>query len=113
MNLTRTALAVSCLLAATSAPALADQMTAADIRKLAPGTYHVSVADSVKATVILKTNGSLSLTTDKGEKDTGRWNISGDKFCVVFKHLLDRKQHCSPLTREGNLLRGDGLTARQ
>ena len=109
----KSAIAIFGSLVAFSSVAVADTMSAAEIRKLAPGTYHVSVADSVKAVVVLKTNGSLTLTTDKGEKDTGRWSVSGDKFCVVFKHLLDHKQHCSPMTRDGNLLRGDGLTAHQ
>ena len=97
---------------AVAGQALADPMSAAEIKKLAPGTYNVSVADSLKALVVLKAGGGISVTTDKGEKDAGRWTVSGTKACIVFKHLLNHKPYCSTLTRDGNMLRGDGFTIR-
>ncbi len=90
-----------------------DSLTAAEIRKLVPGTYHVSVADSVSATAIFTKGGGISVTTNKGENDTGRWSLSGNKMCVVFKHLLDHKANCSALTVEGKAIHGNGFTARR
>ncbi len=92
--------------------AWADPMSAAEIKKLAPGTYNVSVADSVKARVVLTAKGGISVTTDKGEKDSGHWSILGTRACVIFKHLLNHKPYCSTLTRDGSMLRGDGFTIR-
>jgi len=94
-------------------PAWADPLSAADIRKLAPATYRVSVADSVKATVILKSGGGISVATNKGERDTGRWSVAGDKICVQFRHLLDHKPHCSYLRTENGVVHGDGFSARR
>jgi hypothetical protein len=92
--------------------AWAEPMSAAEIKKLAPGTYNVSVADSVKASVVLSAKGGISVATNKGEKDTGRWWLQGTKACVLFKHLLNHKPYCSTLTRDGSMLRGDGFTIR-
>ena len=90
-----------------------DRLTAAEIRKLMPGTFSVGVADSVSAIAVLSAGGGISINTNKGEKDTGRWSISGDKICVKFKHLLDRQTKCSSLTNDGGAIRGNGFTARR
>jgi hypothetical protein len=92
--------------------AWAEAMSAADIKKLSPGSYNVSVADSVKARVVLTAKGGISVATDKGEKDSGKWWLAGQKACVQFKKLLDHKPYCSTLTRDGSMLRGDGFTIR-
>jgi hypothetical protein len=105
-------LATAALSGVFAGHAWADPLSAADIKKLAPGTYNVSVADSVKALVVLKAGGGISVSTNKGEKDTGHWTVSGTKACVLFKHLLNHKPYCSTLTRDGNMLRGDGFTIR-
>ncbi len=93
--------------------AQADTMGAAELRKLAPGTFHVSVANKVKLTVVLKANGAVSGTTDKGDHDTGRWSIRGDKFCVVFKRWLDHKLQCESLIDEGYQWRGSVFTIKR
>ena len=93
--------------------AVADTLSAAELRKLAPGKYHVSVADNVKLEVRLSAGGGISATTDKGDHDTGRWSIVNDKLCVTFKRWLDRQRHCQDLTAEGSILRGNGFTIRR
>jgi hypothetical protein len=98
--------------AATTARA-GDPLSAAEIKKIARGTYSVSVADSVKATAKLTPGGGISVTTSKGEHDTGRWSISGNKICVQFKHLLDHKPNCSALTNENGIIHGNGFSARR
>ncbi len=90
-----------------------DTLTATQIRKTLPGSYNVSVADSVSAVAVISPGGGISVVTNKGEKDTGRWTISGNKVCVQFKHLLDHKNNCSALTDEGWAIRGNGFTARR
>jgi hypothetical protein len=91
----------------------ADKLTAAEIRKLLTGTYHVSVADSVTAIAVFAPGGGISVVTNKGEKDTGRWSFSGNKVCVQFKRLLDHKSNCSSLVNDGGAIRGNGFTARR
>ena len=90
-----------------------EKLAASEIRKIVPGTYNVSVADSVSAVAVLTAGGSISIVTNKGEKDSGRWSISGNKICVKFKHLLDRQFQCSSLTLDGPAIRGNGFTARR
>ena len=101
--------AAACIASATAA----DKLTAAQIRKLLNGTYHVSVADSVTAVAVFTAGGGISVVTNKGEKDTGRWSFSGNKICVQFKHLLDHKNSCSSLMSDGGAIRGNGFTARR
>jgi hypothetical protein len=107
-------LSVLCLAYACIAPATAaDKLTASEIRKLLTGTYHVSVADSVSAIAVFTPGGGISVVTNKGEKDTGRWSFAGNKICVQFKHLLDHKNSCSSLVNDGGAIRGNGFTARR
>ena len=91
----------------------AEKLTAAEIRKLLIGTYHVSVADSVTAIAVFSPGGAISVVTNKGEKDTGRWSFSGNKVCVQFKRLLDHRNNCSSLMSDGDAIRGNGFTARR
>ena len=102
-------IACACIASATAA----DKLTAAEIRKLLTGTYHVSVADSVSAIAVFTSGNGISVATNKGEKDTGRWSISGNKVCVQFKHMLDHKNSCSSLVNDGGAIRGNGFTARR
>jgi hypothetical protein len=107
-------LALLCVGYASIAPgSAADKLTAAEIRKLLTGTYRVSVADSVSAIAVFTSGGGISVVTNKGEKDTGRWSFSGNKVCVQFKHLLDHKSNCSSLINDGGAIRGNGFTARR
>jgi hypothetical protein len=91
----------------------ADKLTAAEIRKLLTGSYNISLADSVSAVAVFTSGGGISVTTNKGEKDTGRWSFSGNKVCVQFKHLLDHKINCSSLVNDDGAIRGNGFTARR
>ena len=98
------------VLAAGSAQA--DTMEGSEIRKLFPGTYHVSVADNLSLTVVFTKGGGVSAVTNKGDKDSGRWSVSGDKLCVVFRRWLDHNTHCSKLTETASGIHGDGFTVR-
>ena len=111
-NVTFRAALFAITLAATNS-AKADTMSSAELRKLVPGRYHVSVADNVKIDVRLARGGAISATTDKGDHDTGRWSIVNDKMCVIFKRWLDHQKHCQDITAEGNILRGNGFTIRR
>jgi hypothetical protein len=114
MKSTLKLLCLTCLVPSFVASAYAaDKLTAAEIRKLLTGTYHVSVADSVTAIAVFSPGGGISVVTNKGEKDTGRWSFSGNKVCVQFKHLLDHKSNCSSLVNDGGAIRGNGFTARR
>jgi hypothetical protein len=107
-------LSVACLVQTCSGSVYAgDKLTLVEIRKLLTGTYHVSVADSVTAIAVFTPGGKISVVTNKGERDTGRWSFSGNKICVQFKHLLDHKSNCSSLVNDGGAIRGNGFTARR
>jgi hypothetical protein len=85
-------------------------MTAAEVQQLAPGHYHV-VAPGVTIEVDLGLGGKISVVTDKGEKDKGHWHLNGDRFCVKFNKLLDRKENCELLNRAGDEIKGNVLSA--
>ncbi|MEO9168163.1 MAG: hypothetical protein ABI230_07160 [Aestuariivirga sp.] len=85
-------------------------MTGAEVLQLAPAHYHV-VAPGVTIEVDLGLKGKISVVTDKGEKDKGRWHLNGDRFCVKFTKLLDRQEHCELLNRAGDQIKGNVLTA--
>ena len=85
-------------------------MTAAEVLQLVPGHYHV-VAPGVTIEVNLGKGGAISIVTDKGEKDRGHWHLNGDRFCVKFNKMLDRKENCELLSRDGNQIKGNVLTA--
>ncbi len=95
-----------------SRSAHAETMEGSDIRKLFPGTYRVSVADSLSLTLTFATAGGVSGITNKGDRDTGRWRVSGDRLCIVFKRWLDHNTHCSKLTETASGIHGDGFTVR-
>ena len=86
------------------------QLTPAELKKLAPGNYHV-VAGPISINVKLAKGGAISGVTDKGDKDSGRWSISGDRMCVKFKNWLDHQQKCDGLTQVGNELKGSAFSA--
>lgn len=93
--------------------ALADGgLSAAEIRKLIPGRYHAEAAPGVSVDVTLSAGGAISGVSNKGDKDSGRWSISGDKICVVFKHWLDHQKHCSGLSHENGQIKGEGFYAK-
>ncbi len=96
---------------ALAGPVKADGvLTAAELKKLVPGNYHV-VAGPISIAVKLAKGGVISGATDQGDKDTGRWHISGDRMCVKFKKWLDHQQKCEGLTQAGNELKGSAFSA--
>ena len=85
-------------------------MTGAEVQQLAPGHYHV-VAPGVTIEVDLGLHGKISVVTSKGERDKGHWRLEGDRFCVKFTKLLDRKENCELLSRAGDEIKGNVLSA--
>ena len=88
-------------------PALADELTAADIKTTVSGkTVHVShSAGSVP--IYFRANGTMrgtvtGLATLSGPKtDSGRWWVSGSKLCQKWSKWLKGKTHCVSLRRKG------------
>jgi hypothetical protein len=87
-------------------------LTADELKKLIPGRYHAEAAPGVTVDVTLSKGGAISGVTNKGDKDSGRWSIAGDKICVLFKHWLDHQKHCSSLSHENGQLKGEGFYAK-
>jgi hypothetical protein len=110
----KTSLATALVFCALSTQAtLAEPLSAQDIRKLAPGQYHVNIMGLVKMTVALRTNGSISGKTSKGKRDTGSWSVQGEKFCVTWNRWLKAKRRCSALTGANGSYSGSGFSLRR
>ena len=88
-------------------------LSGSDIRKLFPGTFHVEVAPTVSLEVIVSNGGRISGTTNKGDHDSGRWRVVGDKICVTFKRWLDHHERCSGLAYVNAQIKGEGFYAKR
>ena len=88
-------------------------LSASDIRKLFPGSFYVEVAPTVNLEVTFSGGGKVSGTTNKGDRDSGRWRLVGNKMCVTFKRWLDHKERCSGLANANAQIKGDGFYAKR
>lgn len=88
-------------------------LAAADIRKLFPGSFYVEVAPTVNLEVTFSGRGKVSGTTNKGDQDSGRWRLVGDKICVTFKRWLDHHERCSSLAFANAQIKGNGFYAKR
>jgi hypothetical protein len=112
MNL-KALVAASVLVAASSLSASAGQLTPAQLRGLAPGTYAVSVYGLVNMTISMRSGGGLSGTTSKSKRDNGVWTVQGQKFCVRWNKWLKGKTRCASLTGGNGSYSGGGLSIRK
>jgi hypothetical protein len=94
-----------------STTAQAKDLTQADLKKLFPGSYSVTIFNTFTLKVSLRGNGDI-IGVSRGRKDTGRWSIEGSRLCIAWKTWTNGRKGCSALRRDGNLLRGDGFYFR-
>jgi hypothetical protein len=103
--------AVLCL--ALAAPAAAGQLSANQLRGLAPGTYAVSILGLVKMTVNMQPGGGISGITSKKKRDAGAWSVQGEKLCIRWSRWLKGKTRCAALTGGNGRYSGGGLSIRK
>ena len=109
----KTPLVTALLFGALAAPVAAGEaLSAAELKKLAPGRYAVNVMGLVHMTVTLRAGGSMSGEA-KGERDRGYWSIQGQKLCVAFNKWNGGKRSCAVLSGQNGKYQGGGLSMRR
>ena len=88
--------------------AIAKDLTPTELRKLFPGNYLVVIYNIFTVEVTMGKNGELN-GLSRGKRDTGRWSIEGNKFCLLWKSWTKGKKGCSSLKRDGDYVKGDGF----
>jgi hypothetical protein len=110
----KSSIAAALLCAGLSVPAQAEQLSAAQIKALAPGTYAVSVYGLVKLRISFRPGGGLSgLNLRKQKTDTGTWSVQGEKLCIKWNRWLKGKTRCAALSGENGSYSGGGLSIQK
>jgi hypothetical protein len=110
----KTPFAAALILAAVASPSFAaDQLTAQELRALAPGSYAVSIYGLVKMNISMNSGGGITGVTSKKKRDTGVWSVNGEKLCIRWTRWLKGKTRCTSLSGDGRTLSGGGLYIRK
>jgi len=104
------ALAAMVLVAPASAPA-AGAIGQADLERLFPGTFAVSMR-GIGATFVASRGGALKGATFAGT-DSGRWIVRSGKLCIMLHDWFDGRTRCSTVVREGDWYRADVIRFRK
>jgi hypothetical protein len=95
-----------CALVLMSGPGeAASRLSAAELRALAPGVYVGSWKGKLQLHLTLKQNGTVSGTVN-GRYHAGKWYVSGQNLCLVFRILVFEKTKCGAISRQGPWLVG-------
>ena len=81
----------------------------AQLEKLAPGRYRVTLLGVTSITVSLRTNGTV-FGSAQGAIDSGHWKLNGNKICIAWSKWLDGSARCSGLSSEPGYYQGNGFT---
>jgi hypothetical protein len=101
----RLLLAVSFLVLFALPSEAGSRLSGSEIKNLPPGIYVGTWKGKRKLHLALKPNGTVSGTVD-GRRYSGRWYVSGDSLCLVFKVLILEKTKCGSISRQGSWLVG-------
>jgi len=85
-----------------------ETLTASQIKKFVPGRAKARVSGSA-ITISLSRRGTLRGKW-AGERDTGKWHVSGHRLCIKFDNWLGGGTRCSTVSRSGNAYRVSGMT---
>ncbi len=89
----------------------ASQLSSAELKRLVPGRYLVTLSNAVNLTVVMRANGTVSGST-KSDVDNGHWVLDGSRLCIGFTKWLGGNTHCSSLIREAGFFQGNGFIFR-
>jgi hypothetical protein len=95
-----------------SAAFAGSQLSADELKRLAPGRYLVTLSNDVNLTVVMRANGTVSGTT-KSDADSGHWMLDGSRLCIGFTKWLGGNTNCSSLINETGYYQGRGFTFRR
>jgi uncharacterized membrane protein len=109
----KTTLLAASVFAAISIPASAGQLSAAQLKGLAPGNYAVSIYGLVKMTINMQPGGSISGVTSKKKRDSGFWSVNGNQLCIRWNRWLKKKTRCTALSGSNGTYSGGGLYIRK
>jgi hypothetical protein len=112
--LARITVGLGCLLAAALVtPAVADEpMSAQQILKLAPGTFHAVVKGKYELTVTLTRDG-LAVGKASGLEDRGRWTVRDGQLCIVLPTWTRGRVECSQVIADNGWYRGRSVSFRR
>ena len=100
-------------MSACSSVALAGEaLTARDILRLTPGTFHAVVKGKFEVTVTLTRDGR-AVGRVPGHEDKGRWTVRGDELCIVMPTWTRGRVECSLVIAEEGWYRGRNVAFRR
>jgi hypothetical protein len=108
----KAAAAAGLIFVQTSLAQAGSTLGAAELKSLVPGRYQVTLMGVSNITITLRANGSM-LGTAKSQRDTGHWNLSGNKICIAWNKWLGGQAHCSSLVTQAGYYQGSGFTIRR
>ena len=87
-------------LAGSSGPAAAERLTGKQIKALLSGKTIVYWG-KVSGTTRFTRGGSATYRFSSGKSETGRWWVSGNKYCSQYRKLRKGKASCTSITAIG------------
>jgi hypothetical protein len=91
-----------------AAPAQAEPLKNAELKKLFPGSYVVKIFGRWDLRVRMAPGGRIVGNTSEGS-DTGRWSIEDGQLCIAWSKWTNGRKGCSALTRNGRRISGRGF----
>ena len=104
---------IGALLGVTAAPTLADEpLTAQQIRRLAPGTFHAVVKGKFQLIVTLSRDGAR-IGKGSGLTDRGRWSVRDNELCITMPNMTRGFQMCSAVVADNGWYKGRNVSFRK
>lgn len=104
---------VGLMLGAVATQAAADEpMTAQQIRRLAPGTFHAVVKGKFQLIVTLSQDGAI-VGKVPGLTDRGRWSVRDNELCIIMPNMTRGHLVCSSVVADNGWYRGRSVAFRK
>ena len=82
---------------------------AAQLKRLVPGRYKVTLLGVSNVTVTLRSNGTI-FGAAQGAIDKGHWKFTGNEICIAWNKWLGGRDRCSELVSQAGYYQGNGFT---
>ena len=99
------------IIAPSSAQA-GEALTAQEIIRLTPGTFHAVVKGKYRLTVTLARDGT-AVGKIPGVEDRGRWTVRDDQLCIVLPTWTRGHVVCSAVVADNGWYRGRSVAFRK
>jgi hypothetical protein len=87
-------------------------MTAQEIIRLAPGTFHAVVKGKYELTVTLTRDGT-AVGKAQGLEDKGRWTVRNDQLCIVLPTWTRGRVECSAVVADNGWYMGRSVAFKR